>query len=53
MATESLSMAPPITERPGPIGWMRRNLFATPFDIVLTLLADLLNALLDPRIRVR
>ena len=38
MATESLPMAPPIAERPGPIGWMRRNLFATPFDIALTLL---------------
>jgi general L-amino acid transport system permease protein len=42
MATESLGMAPPIAERPGPIGWMRRNLFATPFDIALTLLIALL-----------
>jgi general L-amino acid transport system permease protein len=38
MATETLSLAPPVAERPGPLGWMRRNLFATPFDIALTLL---------------
>ena len=33
MATQSIPMAPPATERPGPIGWMRRHLFATPFDM--------------------
>ena len=38
MATESVPLAPPIEERPGPLGWMKRNLFATPFDIALTLL---------------
>ncbi len=52
MATESLSMAPPIAERPGPIGWMRRNLFATPFDIILTLLVLLvLIAVVPPLFR--
>lgn len=52
MATESLSMAPPITERSGPIGWMRRNLFATPFDIILTLLVLLvLIAVVPPLFR--
>jgi len=48
MATESLSLAPPIAERPGPIGWMRRNLFATPFDIALTLLILLVLAMVVP-----
>ena len=42
MATESLPLAPPVAERPGPIGWARRNLFATPFDIALTALIALL-----------
>jgi general L-amino acid transport system permease protein len=52
MATESLSMAPPIIERSGPIGWMRRNLFATPFDIILTLLVLLvLIAVVPPLFR--
>ena len=37
-----------MTERSGPIGWMRRNLFATPFDTVLTLLVIVLLALIIP-----
>jgi general L-amino acid transport system permease protein len=41
MATESLSLAPPVIERHGPIGWMRRNLFATPMDTALTALIAL------------
>lgn len=41
MATDSLPLAPPVAERPGPIGWARRNLFATPFDIALTILIAL------------
>ena len=48
MATQSIPMAPPATERPGPIGWMRRHLFATPFDTVLTLLVVAILALLIP-----
>ena len=48
MATESLPMAPPIAERSGPIGWMKRNLFATPFDIALTLLVVLVLAMVVP-----
>ena len=48
MATQSIPMAPPVTERPGPIGWMRRHLFATPFDTVLTLLVVAVLALLIP-----
>lgn len=42
MATETLPLAPPVAERPGPLGWMRRNLFATPFDAALTALIVLL-----------
>ena len=38
MATETLPLAPPLDRAAGPIGWMRRNLFATPFDVALTLL---------------
>lgn len=41
MATESLPLAPPLAERSGPIGWMKRNLFATPFDMALTALIAL------------
>ena len=48
MATESLPIAPPLAERHGPIGWMKRNLFATPFDIVLTLLVIVVLALVVP-----
>ena len=48
MATESIPMAPPVAERPGPIGWMRRNLFATPFDTVLTLLVIAILAMIIP-----
>jgi general L-amino acid transport system permease protein len=48
MATESIPMAPPVAERPGPIGWMRRNLFATPFDTALTLLVIVVLALIIP-----
>ncbi len=48
MATESISMAPPVAERPGVIGWMRRNLFATPFDIILTLLVIVVLVLVVP-----
>ncbi|MFL5335225.1 MAG: amino acid ABC transporter permease [Geminicoccaceae bacterium] len=48
MATETLPMAPPLAERQGPIGWMRRNLFATPFDIALTLLVLLVLAMVVP-----
>ncbi len=48
MATESLPLAPPIAERHGPIGWMRRNLFATPFDIVLTLLVLVVLVMIVP-----
>ena len=48
MATESIPMAPPVAERPGPIGWMRRNLFATPFDTALTLLVIVVLALIVP-----
>ena len=48
MATESIPMAPPVAERPGPIGWMRRNLFATPFDTVLTLLVIAVLAMIIP-----
>ena len=48
MATQSIPMAPPAAERPGPIGWMRRHLFATPFDTALTLLVVVLLALLIP-----
>ena len=38
MATGSLRIAPPVAERPGLLGWARRNLFPTPFDAALTLL---------------
>ena len=48
MATQSIPMAPPAAERSGPIGWMRRHLFATPFDTVLTLLVVAILALLIP-----
>lgn len=48
MATESIPMAPPVAERPGPIGWMRRNLFASPFDTALTLLVVVVLALVIP-----
>ena len=48
MATESLSMAPPIAERPGVVGWIRRNLFATPLDIALTLLVLLVLFMVVP-----
>ena len=48
MASESLPIAPPLAERHGPIGWMKRNLFATPFDIVLTLLVLLVLAMIVP-----
>jgi general L-amino acid transport system permease protein len=49
VATESLTtIAPPVQERPGPIGWMRRNLFATPFDMALTALIVLLLVWMVP-----
>src|SRR6476620_8340533 len=48
MATESLSLAPPLAERPGLIGWLRRHLFATPFDIILTLLVILVLFMVVP-----
>jgi general L-amino acid transport system permease protein len=44
VATESLPIAPPVAERHGPIGWMRRHLFATPFDTALTILVVLFLA---------
>ena len=48
MASESLPIAPPLAERHGPIGWMRRNLFATPFDSALTILVLLLLVMIIP-----
>jgi general L-amino acid transport system permease protein len=48
MAAESLSMAPPLAERPGVVGWLRRNLFGTPFDIALTLLVLLVLFMIVP-----
>jgi general L-amino acid transport system permease protein len=52
VATESIRMAPPVAERPGVVGWMRRNLFATPFDAALTLLIVLILAwVLPPLLR--
>lgn len=33
--------APPVLVR-GPVAWMRKNLFATPFDTILTLIAGLI-----------
>lgn len=37
MATESLPLAPPAAERHGVVGWIRRNLVATPTDTALTI----------------
>ena len=48
MATQSVPMAPPIEERPGPLGWMKRNLFATPMDTALTVVVALLLVWIFP-----
>ena len=44
---DGAAILPPVTERPTAIGWLRRNLFDSPFNTVLTLLIVLLvwNAL--------
>jgi general L-amino acid transport system permease protein len=34
----SPDLAPPISERPTVLGWLRRNLFSTPFNSILTIL---------------
>src|SRR5215217_110406 len=50
MATEvhKAAVLPPPTQAVGVIGWARRNLFATPFDAVLTILIALLLAWVVP-----
>jgi general L-amino acid transport system permease protein len=44
---ESPTLPPPFNER-GPVAWARKNLFATPFDTVLSLMAILFLAYLLP-----
>jgi general L-amino acid transport system permease protein len=41
-STRHPDLAPPLSERPTVIGWLRRNLFSTPFNCVLTILILLL-----------
>jgi len=38
-STHTRELPPPISERPGPIGWMRKNLFSGWFNSILTLVS--------------
>ena len=51
MATEAVTSGaqlPPQIAAAGPVAWMKRNLFATPFDTILTILAVLFLAWVVP-----